>query len=101
MPRRTPQLAKLTRPRLARTVRGERLFKLLDAARDTRTAACVVGPPGAGKTTLVAPLARCSRHQGDLVSDRQLPTGRVRATAPSDRGRSGRGSSDAPHPSRK
>ncbi len=48
------QLAKLTRPRLHKAVARERLFALLDDARDHRTAICVVGPPGAGKTTLVA-----------------------------------------------
>jgi DNA-binding SARP family transcriptional activator len=31
-----------------------RLFEVLDSARETRRAICVVGPPGAGKTTLVA-----------------------------------------------
>lgn len=54
MPGRTPQLAKLTRPRLARAVARERLFKLLDEARESKPAICVIGPPGAGKTTLVA-----------------------------------------------
>lgn len=32
----------------------ERLFALLDEAREHKPAICVVGPPGAGKTTLVA-----------------------------------------------
>jgi ATP/maltotriose-dependent transcriptional regulator MalT len=54
MPRRTPLLAKLTRPRLGRAVARERLFTLLDDARKTQSAVCVVSPPGAGKTTLVA-----------------------------------------------
>jgi LuxR family maltose regulon positive regulatory protein len=53
MPRSGPQLAKLTRPRLHGAVSRERLFKLLDEGRE-RPAMCVVGPPGAGKTTLVA-----------------------------------------------
>jgi DNA-binding SARP family transcriptional activator len=47
------RLAKISRPRLGRVVRRERLFETLDAGR-----ACglswVSGPPGAGKTTLVA-----------------------------------------------
>ena len=54
MPRSHPRLAKLTRPRLHNAVARERLFSLLDDARDTHRAICVVGPPGAGKTTLVA-----------------------------------------------
>jgi DNA-binding SARP family transcriptional activator len=52
--RSTPQLAKLTRPKLHKAVARERLFKLLDEAREHKPAICVVGPPGAGKTTLVA-----------------------------------------------
>ncbi len=47
-------LAKLTRPRLHGAVARERLFAQLDGAREWRSAICVVGPPGAGKTTLVA-----------------------------------------------
>lgn len=51
----TPRLlAKLTRPRLHGAVARERLFAQLDAGRARRSAVCVVGPPGAGKTTLVA-----------------------------------------------
>lgn len=51
----TPRLlAKLTRPRLHGAVARERLFAQLDGARQRRRAVCVVGPPGAGKTTLAA-----------------------------------------------
>jgi ATP/maltotriose-dependent transcriptional regulator MalT len=48
------QLAELTRPRLARVIARVRLFAELDEARSARSAICVVGPPGAGKTTLVS-----------------------------------------------
>lgn len=51
---RVPTLAKLTRPRLHNAVPRERLFSRLEEERERRSALCVVGPPGAGKTTLVA-----------------------------------------------
>jgi ATP/maltotriose-dependent transcriptional regulator MalT len=47
-----PRLAKLTRPRPARAVPREGLFACLDEVRTHSRAICVVGPPGAGKTTL-------------------------------------------------
>ena len=46
-------LAKLSQPRLSAPLARERLFGLLDAFRE-RPVVAVVGPPGAGKTTLVA-----------------------------------------------
>jgi len=53
MPRIPPRLAKLTRPVLHGVVPRERLFGELEAAR-LRPVVWVEGPPGSGKTTLVA-----------------------------------------------
>jgi LuxR family transcriptional regulator, maltose regulon positive regulatory protein len=64
MPRHAPQLAKLTRPRLARAVSRQRLFALLDEAHANRPLAYVLGPPGAGKTTLVASWLDARRIKG-------------------------------------
>lgn len=46
-------LAKLTRPRLHNSVDRERLFRLMDGSRE-RQCIWVSGPPGAGKTSMVA-----------------------------------------------
>lgn len=47
-------LAKLTRPRHHDALLRERLFALLDQARERRRGIGIIGPPGSGKTTLVA-----------------------------------------------
>lgn len=47
-------LAKLTRPRQHEVVLRERLFAQIEAARSRYPVIWVTGPPGAGKTTLVA-----------------------------------------------
>jgi len=52
-PSAAPALAKFSRPRLYNVQKRERLFELLDAAR-AHPLVWVAGPPGAGKSTLVA-----------------------------------------------
>ena len=56
-------LAKLTRPRLHEAVGRDRLFAGLDRARTRKSAVCIVGPPGAGKTTVV----------GTWLDSREIP----------------------------
>ena len=53
MPKKTLKLAKLARPKMHQVLGRNRLFALLDAGRE-RAVVWVVGPPGAGKTALVA-----------------------------------------------
>ena len=56
--------AKLTRPRLHSAILRERLFARLDDVRGRRRALCVVGPAGAGKTTLVATWSEARKIDG-------------------------------------
>lgn len=60
MPRAPPILAKLNPPRALGGIARERLFDLLDVRRQ-RAAVWVDGPPGAGKTTLVASYLQARR----------------------------------------
>lgn len=54
MPRRPPILAKLTLPRLHGVTRRERLFKAVKGRCENHPLVWVAGPPGAGKTSLIA-----------------------------------------------
>ena len=53
MPKQSSTLAKLSQPRLSSPLLRDRLFALLEELRK-RPVVAVVGPPGSGKTTLVA-----------------------------------------------
>lgn len=57
MPKQSSTLAKLSQPRLSSPLLRDRLFALLEALRK-RPVVAVVGPPGSGKTTLVASYLR-------------------------------------------
>ena len=54
-------LAKLTPPRLPKVVERTRLYRQLDHARKERPIIWITGPPGMGKTTLVASYLRARK----------------------------------------
>jgi LuxR family maltose regulon positive regulatory protein len=64
MPKRGSPLAKLSRPRLHNAIDRTRIFRHMDEARAQCSAICVLGPPGAGKTTLVASWIEARRLKG-------------------------------------
>ena len=67
-------LAKLSRPRLYAAIKRPRLFKLLDQSR-RHLVIWVSGPPGAGKTMLVASYleARKAKRSEEHTSELQSP----------------------------
>jgi LuxR family maltose regulon positive regulatory protein len=74
MPRKTAPLAKLLRPQLHRPVERERLFRLVDQ-RALHPVLWVCGPPGCGKTTLVASLSPPARSaRSGTGSTREIVT---------------------------
>ena len=58
-----PTLAKFSRPRLYNVQKRERLFKLLDERR-SHPILWIAGPPGSGKSTLVASYVEARRVPG-------------------------------------
>src|SRR4029434_1138904 len=61
-----PALAKFSRPRLYNVQKRERLFRLLDEHR-THPIIWIAGPPGAGKSTLVASYVETRKLPGIWV----------------------------------
>lgn len=70
MPKKQPQLAKLTRPRLHKAVARERLFALLDEAREHKPAIRVVGSTGSRQDDPRCFMPGCPGNQGHPVSAR-------------------------------
>lgn len=63
MPGRAAALAKLTPPRLHAITRRKRLFSLVDEKHRHHPLIWVAGPPGAGKTSLIASYLTDSKHR--------------------------------------
>ncbi len=59
----SPSLAKITSPKLSKVLIRQRLFRILDRARKG-TVIWITGPPGSGKTTLVASYIKSRKLSG-------------------------------------
>src|SRR5690349_9882648 len=57
-------LAKFTRPRLYNVQKRERLFRLLDERRAQHPIIWIAGPPGSGKSTLIASYIEARKISG-------------------------------------